>query len=120
MSGSEVGAYISSVVHDGTADVEEDEVLKLYNGGQKETYRDEDICRDMSAKQRNEMMKLLEEYADISSDQPGRTDLVKHEMKLTSDVPVRSRAYPTPFRLQQEIDKEIEIMIKNGIIERSE
>ena len=31
-SDSEVGAYISSVVHDGTADVEEDEMLRLYNG----------------------------------------------------------------------------------------
>ena len=62
----------------------------------------------------------MEEYADIFSDQPGRTDLVKHEIKVTSDVPVQSRTYPTPFHLQQDIDKEIEIMIKNGIIERSE
>src|SRR6218665_2322533 len=51
---------------------------------------------------------------------PRRTDLVKHEIKLTSDVPVKSRSYPTPFHLQQEIDKGIEIMIKNGIIERSD
>src|SRR6218665_1411373 len=122
-SDSEVKAYISSVVHDGTADVEEDEMLRLYSWGhgvQKETYKDVDICNDLSEKQRKEMMTLLEEYADIFSDQPGRTDLVKHDIKVTSDVPVQSRAYPTPFHLQQEIDKEIEIMIKNWINERSE
>lgn len=39
---------------------------------------------------------------------------------MTSKDPVRSKAYPTPFHLQQEIDREIEIMLKNGIIERSE
>jgi len=57
---------------------------------------------------------------DIFSDVPGKTRLVEHEIKLTSDKPVRSKPYPTPYNLQKEIDKEIDVMLENDIIEKSE
>lgn len=43
-------AYVSAVVYDGLAKGE-DEILKLYKGVQKETYKDVDICNDLSHKQ---------------------------------------------------------------------
>ena len=35
-------------------------------------------------------------------------------------TPVRSKAYPTPYGLQQEIDREIAQMLESGVIERSD
>ena len=51
---------------------------------------------------------------------PGKANLAEHEIKLTSDKPVRSKPYPTPHNLQKEINKEIDTMLGIGIIERSD
>jgi hypothetical protein len=118
---AEVVAFVSAVVHDGEIGIDgEEEILELYNSKQKENYKDVDINPGLSGKQKGDLMRLLEEYGDIFSDVPGRTDLVEHEIKVTSTEPTRSKAYPTPYHLQKEIDKEIELMLNNGIIERSE
>src|SRR6218665_3657170 len=69
---------------------------------------------------KKQVVGLLEEYADIFSDVPGRTNLADHEIKLTCDKPVRSKPNPTPYNLQKEIDKQIDTMLDNGIIERSD
>lgn len=79
-----------------------------------------DINPELDVRQNTELIRLLEEYEDIFSDVPGKTDLVKHEIHVTSTEPTRSKAYPTPYHLQKEIDREIETMLSNGIIERSE
>ena len=118
---TETAAYISAVVHDGESGTDGDgEILDLYNSKQKETYKDVDINPELNGRQKAELLRLLEEYGDIFSDVPGKTDLVEHEIVVTSTEPIRSKAYPTPYHLQKEIDKEIEVMLSNGIIERSE
>lgn len=108
-----------ALVHDGD-DENDDELLEVYRGQQKETFRDVNINPDLDEKSKRDIMKLVEEYQDIFSDVPGRTCLVKHEINLTSNEPVRSKPYPTLYSVQEEIDKEIDSMIKDGIIERSE
>ena len=114
----EILATLVTVVNDGEVEQEE-EILELYNGIQKETYKDVLINPNLSENKKKEIRKLLEKYKDIFSDVPGRTNLVEHEIKLTCDTPVRCKAYPTPYGLQKEIDKEIEIMLESGVIERS-
>src|ERR1043165_1594311 len=119
--GVETVAFVSAVVHDGELGTDgEREILELYNSKQTEDYRDVNINPNLNGKQKDELLKLIKEYSDIFSDVPGKTDLVKHEIHLTSSEPVRSKAYPTPYHLQKEIDKEIGIMLENKIIERSE
>src|ERR1700733_14035208 len=112
-------AAIATVVNDGEVD-EEEEILELYNGVQKESFLDVKVNPELDDKKKSEVRKLLEKYKDIFSDVPGRTNLAEHEIKLTSDTPARSKAYPTPYGLQKEIDKEIDMMLKSGVIERSE
>src|SRR3984885_5176657 len=112
-------ATLVTVVNDGEIDKDE-ELLELYNGVQKESYKDVKINPDLNSKQKGELVRLLERYKDIFSDVPGRTDLAEHEIKLTANTPVRSKAYPTPYGLQKEIDREIETMLQSGIIERSD
>jgi len=39
---------------------------------------------------------------------------------LTQTEPVRCKAYPTPYKMQAVVDKEIKDVIAMGVIERSE
>src|SRR6218665_3875694 len=112
-------ATVVTVVNDGEIGYEE-EMLELFNGKQKETHKDVLINPELSERKRKQVVGLLEEYSDIFSDVPGKTNLAEHEIKLTSDKPVRSKPYPTPYNLQKEINKEIDTMLESGIIERSD
>jgi transposase InsO family protein len=114
----EMLATVVTVVNDGVTDKEE-EMLELYSGKQKGTYKDVQVNPNLTLEAKGELMRLLEEYRDIFSDVPGRTELAEHEIKLTCNTPVRSKAYPTPYGLQKEIDREIEEMLESGVIERS-
>ncbi len=87
---------------------------------QKETHKDVDINHNLDPKQQEEVRQLLEQYSEVLSDVPGSTTLAEHEVKLTSDTPVRLRPYPVPHALKESIRQEIESMIKLGIIEPTE
>lgn len=108
-----------TVVNDGEIG-DEEEMSELFNGKQKETFQDVEINPELSASKKTQIMGLLEEHTDIFSDEPGKTDLAEDEIKLSSDKPVRSKPYPTPYNLQKKIDKEIELMLYNDIIELSD
>ena len=116
----EMLSAIVTVVNDGDNGMEDDELLMLYNGETRGSYKDVLVNPKLDKEKQGELMKLLEEFGDIFSDVPGKTHLVEHEIRLTSNVPVKSKAYPTPYGLQKEIDQEIEMMLQSGIIERSE
>lgn len=47
------------------------------------------------------------------------TTLVKGEIRTTNDTPVHSRPYPYPMALKEEIEKQIEELLDNGIIRKS-
>src|SRR6266540_4376477 len=69
-----------------------------------------------------EVQKILEEYDDIVS--KGAHDIrnctsVEHMIRLVSEVPVvRKMGYHTP-KEHKWIDEQIEIMLKNSVIEES-
>ena len=74
------------------------------------------INTDLDEQQKRDLSKLLVEFTDIFSDLPGYTKLVKHEIDLTSTVPVRSKPYPIPYHMQGTVDSEIESMLKMHVI----
>jgi len=55
----------------------------------------------------------------VFSDVPKVTHLSQHSIKLTSTEPIRSKAYPLPYALRDEIDNEIDSMLAPEIIEPS-
>lgn len=63
--------------------------------------------------QANEQKKVKKsyEYRDIFSDVPKVTNLGKHEINLTTDNPVQSKAYVFPFAMRKVVDKELDEMI---------
>ena len=96
---------------------EEDSLPETINLTQKETYADVDINPQLPEDKKQELKTLIEEYQDIFTDVPKVTNLGQHKILLTSNIPVKQRAYPIPYALRDEVDKEIDSMLRGGIIE---
>ena len=50
---------------------------------------------------------LIEQYPDVLTSVPGRTDLIQHDIKLSTSEPIRSKGYPVPFKARDVMDSEI-------------
>ena len=50
---------------------------------------------------------------------PKVTNLGEHAIEITSADPVRTKAYPLPFALRDEVNREIDAMLRDNIIEPS-
>ena len=83
----------------------------------KETVDDVKINPDLTKSQREQLKALVTEFSDVFTDIPGNTDIIEHEIKLTSKVPVHSKPYPMPFAMRESFKSDIDDMLKLGIIE---
>ena len=57
---------------------------------------------------------LLQEYSVIFSDTPGLTNLCHHEIRLTSDVPIRIKDRFLPFGMKDAVIDEVQKMLSNN------
>jgi len=99
-------------------DVTEGEITEFV-GEQKETFQNVNINPQLSPKQTHEVTELLHEFQNVFTDVPKVTNLGKHAIHLTSSEPIRSKAYPLPYALREQVDKEIDSMLASEIIEPS-
>jgi hypothetical protein len=81
-----------------------------------ETYRDVTIGTTLNKYQRQSLWTLCEEFSDILTSQPGRTDIIKHEIKTTSEIPISLRPYRIPYAHRDEVKKLLNQMLKDGHI----
>jgi len=111
-------AAIACVTDDGVTEnnefeIDDDkELLPLYNVKQKENVNDVVINPDLSPEQQNEVRSLLREYTEIFSDIPKVTNLIEDKVELTQREPVRCKTYPTPYKMQEIVDKEIDDLLE--------
>ena len=82
-----------------------------------ETNRDLCISDELTDKQRKEVRELLAKYPDVLTSIPGKTELLEHDIKLSTAEPVRSKGYPIPYKTREIMESEIDEMIKLGVIE---
>ena len=85
-----------------------------------ETYKDVKISDSLTEEQKTELRALIKEFRDIFSDKPGNTRLEQHSIKLTSEEPIRSRPYPTPYSMREVIKSEVDKMLELGVVEKSD
>jgi len=117
-------AAVACVIED--VDVEEEmtvkdsETLPLYNLKQNETVDDVTINPALTVEQREQIRRLLTEFKEIFSDVPKVTHLIEHKVELTEKEPVKHKSYPTPYKTQEVLDKEVDEMLKMSVIEHSE
>ena len=74
----------------------------------------------LSQKEQNQVCSLVQEFSGTFSEKPGRTTLMEHDIKFTTDTPVRVKQYPLPYSMMQAVGDEVRSMIELGVIERSE
>ena len=78
------------------------------------------IIPALSQEEQNQVRSLVQEFSGTFSEKPGRTTLMEHDIKLTTDTPVRVKQYPLPYSMMQAVNDEVRSMIELGVIERSE
>ncbi|KAK3084178.1 hypothetical protein FSP39_009620 [Pinctada imbricata] len=105
--------------HDRYQGVKEADIIQYPEAEAKETIRDIQMGEELNTGERSEIEGMLRDYEDVLTDIPGRTNLVKHKILLTTKDPVRSKPYPAPFHLRETMKEEIEKMLKMDVIEQS-
>ena len=85
----------------------------------EENYTDVYINPELSDEQIQDVKELLREYHEIFTNVPKVTKLGEHQITLTTDEPIRGKAYPLPHAMKELLNKEIDYMMKMDIIEPS-
>jgi len=69
---------------------------------------------------REQLTRLLSQYPDIFNDNPGKTTLCTHKLELKPGTrPMRLSPYRVHPEKSEQIRKELDLMIKMGVIEES-
>ena len=95
------------------------ELLHLPPVEQKETVRDVSIGPNLDDPKQRDVKRTLGNFKDRLTDIPGRCNLGEHVLRLEDKVPVRDKPYPIPHALRKEVQKEVDNMLKMGIITKS-
>ena len=83
----------------------------------------ENIDVDLTKQQKFKIRQLLHKNENIfaTKEQPfGRTDLVKHKIVTSTEMPIKQPVRRPPFHLRGEAQKEVDRMLDHGVIEPSE
>ena len=83
--------------------VNDDELLEWTRCHEKEDFRDIQFGVNLMEDQQKEMMKILETYEAVFSDVPGKSNLIEHQIILNNEDPVRSKPYPLPCAVREEL-----------------
>ncbi len=78
-----------------------------------------DMDPQLSATQKTELEALVCQFKDVFSEAPGRTTVIKHEIRTPPGVVVRQRSYRIPEARRPAIEEEVQKMLQLGIIEPS-
>ena len=76
----------------------------------------------MSSTQKKQIANLLGKYGDIVSKDEndlGRTGIIKHRIYIDNTRPIKQAMHRVPVHMQDEIDRKIDLMLDNDIIQPS-
>ena len=77
------------------------------------------INESLSNEQKFDAQQLLSEFSDTLTDVPGCTESYTHKIALNTTKPIRKKQYPVPVHLQDEFNKNVDELLKLGVIEPS-
>lgn len=86
----------------------------------RETHVDVDVNPELSRDEKQKMKELLYRYSDVLSDVPGHTHVLEHEIRTTTDRPVRVSPRQIPFAMMNTVKDEVSKMLEFGVIEPSD
>ena len=102
-------------------DTDEDDNGFLEIGGYvaKESVADVMTGPGLSDTERVEFLDLAQEFSSLFTEAPGAMNLVQHHINLTCCEPVMSKAYPVSYSMRKSLKKDIDCMMKMGVIRES-
>lgn len=105
---------------DGHMDRTDSNPLTLPHMESTESIEDCHISDALDGNQKQDMYQLLEEFKDVMTDLPGCTPLIEHEIRTTTEQPVRVKQYPLPYQMTETVKEEVKKMLDMGVIEKSD
>ncbi|GFO00167.1 retrovirus-related pol polyprotein from transposon 17.6 [Plakobranchus ocellatus] len=91
--------------------------IEFYQHTATQNYKNAKIDEDLTPVQKLEVRQVLEKHSNVLTDVPGKTDILKHEIRLTDNKPFRVTQYATPFRAKAAIQKELNSMLEQDILD---
>lgn len=77
------------------------------------------VSPNLNQAQKDDVSKLALSYNDVFSKSPGCTDLIKHDICLSSTEKIRAKSYPIPIHLQSYFEEEVDNLYEEGIVRLS-
>ena len=94
-----------------------EELIETLSHGNTQDNSQVNINQNLSTEEKEQVLSLVQEFSETFSDKPRRTTLLDHDIKLTTDTPVRVKQYPLPFSMLETVGDEIRSMIELGVVE---
>ena len=116
----ERGEEVATVVVEEEKRVEENMgYIPLIPLVETEGYQDVKCNVDLDNNKLEELQKVIESHAVVLTDLPGDTRLTTCNVKTVDERPVKVQQYPIPHSQLDTVKKEVEEMLRMGVIERA-
>ena len=69
--------------------------------------------------QREELAEAINQYSEVFTDVPNKTNLIEHDVDVGDSAPNKQHPYRVSPMKKELLDKEVQYMLKNDIIEKS-
>ena len=101
--------------------------LRLGNYQQPIKLQKAQILNDLGTKlshlasvQRKELAEVITQYREVFPDVPNKTNLIEHDVDVGDSAPIKQHLYRVIPMKKELLDKEVQYMLKNDIIEESQ
>ena len=101
--------------------------VRLGNDQQPIKLQNSQILNDLGTKlshlplvQRKELAEVITQYREVFPDVPSKTDLIEHDVDVGDSAPIKQHPYRVSPMKKELLDKEVQYMLKNDIIEESQ
>ena len=121
--------FVKTTVEGQVAEKEEDteSEVRLGNDQQPIKLQNSQILNDLGTKlshlplvQRKELAEVITRYREVFPDVPSKTNLIEHDVDVGDFTPIKQHPYRVSPMKKELLDKEVQYMLENDIIEESQ
>ena len=101
--------------------------IRLGNDRQPIKLQNSQILNDLGTKlshlplvQRKKLAEVITQYREVFPDVPSKTNLIEHDVDVGDSAPIKQHPYRVSPMKKELLDKEVQYMLKNDIIEESQ
>ena len=101
--------------------------VRLGNDQQPIKLQNSQILNDLGTKlsqlpsvQRKELAEVINQYREVVPDAPNKTNIMEHDVDVGDFAPIKQHPYRVSPMKKELLDKEVQYMLKNDIIEESQ